>query len=142
MKLNEIVHMVWEIYDGPRTGISDVHGKPHYFNCIFDKSRCEYSENYEVYQIDPGFLAQAKEQWAIYRAWEAKHHGGQVSTDTHPGHGGLNQRYDELEIEIKNAIPNLKKVGVYNTVFIAADEQPDLPFGCLPNMEAQWTKIT
>ncbi len=100
----ETVHMVWDIYDGVRSGIADHAGQPHYFNCIFDDEAQEYSQNFELTAIDKETLNLAQEQWNIYRAWELKFHSGIVKLDTHPGHGGIDQRYDELEDEVQESI--------------------------------------
>jgi hypothetical protein len=32
----EAVHAVWDYFDGPRTGLADYRGRPHYFVCKFD----------------------------------------------------------------------------------------------------------
>jgi len=130
---------VWDYYDGPRTGIADLDGQPHYFECVFDAVLGNYTKKFKVYQDDLVLFSRAKEQWAIFREWEMKHSLGEASIDTHPGSIGVNERYDELEVLIKNGISNLKQVGIKNAVFNAAREQPKLPPGCLRDLEVQWT---
>lgn len=63
-KLNpmEKVHSVWDFYDGPRTGIADYNGSPHYFACTWDVVSDDYGESYSLSPIDAETLALALEQ--------------------------------------------------------------------------------
>jgi hypothetical protein len=82
----ERVHMVWDFYDGPRSGLASFRGKPHYFDCEFDRTQDEYSDTYRLWPVDEEFLALATEQWKIYRAWERRFQSGELTVETHPGH--------------------------------------------------------
>jgi hypothetical protein len=130
--------MVWDIYDGVRTGVADFHGTPHHFKCIFKNG--DYTEQFELHAMEPVLFDAAKEQWAIYREWERRFHAGEVPLDTHPGHGGVVPRYDELELAIRAglaATSGSPKIARGN--FRATTNQPDLPEGCLREMEVEWT---
>jgi len=37
----EEVHFVIDYWDGPREGVADYCGTPHYFRCVFDEKRDE-----------------------------------------------------------------------------------------------------
>ncbi len=108
----EQVYMVWDIYDGVRSGIADFHGEPHYFESRFSEDIDDFSELFDLKKIDAKTLEIAIEQWAIYRDWEAEFHSGQVSLQTHPGHGGVDERYDELEAELKPRISAAPSTGM------------------------------
>ena len=102
--MSEKVYMVWDIYDGVRSGIADYVGEPHYFECVFDDQEQEFSKTFELKSIDSDTLSNAQEQWLIYRAWEENYHQGLEPLETHPGHGGVDDRYDELERLIKDKL--------------------------------------
>ncbi len=38
------------------------------------------------------------EQRAIFARWNERREAGQVGPETHPDHGGIDARYDELEL--------------------------------------------
>ena len=87
----EPVYMVWDYYDGVRSGLASYGGTPHYFECEFDQAHGECSELYQLWPIDHQLPTLATEQWNLYRAWKMRFHLGEVPVKTHPGY-----RYDEL----------------------------------------------
>ena len=74
----------------------------------------------------------------IYRAWEKRFHSGLEPNETHPGHGGVNARYDELEARVQSSIRAGSVTARVGGGFRAKEEQPDLPLGCLREMEVDW----
>jgi hypothetical protein len=92
----ERVHAELAWYDGPREGIADVEGVPHYFlNHDFDPS--DTGDEYSVWPADEAVLALEREQWAIFARWYVRNAAGTATPDTHPGRGGVDTRYDELD---------------------------------------------
>jgi len=94
--LFEVVHTVWDWYDGPRRGIADCRGLPHVF-----ESQCrdteESPDTYLLAQIDPTTFALAIEDWLIWRRWESAFHRGDVSRDSHPALPEDRLRHEEIE---------------------------------------------
>ncbi len=86
----EKVYAELDYYDGPRGGIADVGGIPHRFKSPFDQAEDDYSETFLIWPIAPEMLLLEVEQWRIFTAWNALYEAGEVGTETHPGHGGLN----------------------------------------------------
>jgi hypothetical protein len=41
-------------------------------------------------------LALEREQWAIFVDWNTRYEAGTAAMEAHPGHGGVNARFDEL----------------------------------------------
>lgn len=41
-------------------------------------------------------LALEREQWAIFVDWNDRYEAGNASVDSHPAHGGISARYEEL----------------------------------------------
>jgi hypothetical protein len=137
--LKERVLMVWDIYDGVRSGVALYRGEPHYFDCEFEDEAGGYTDVFRLWPIDQHLLSQAVEKWQIYRSWELRFHSGEVLVETHPGNRGQNARYDEIEDQIA---PYLQSLGApahrVAARFEAKEEQPELPPGCLREMEVTW----
>lgn len=85
-----------EWYDGPRAGVANVNGKPHRFVSQWDEERDDDLGTFLVWPIEPGELALETEQWEIFVRWNDQYAAGAAATDSHPGHRGTNQRWDEI----------------------------------------------
>lgn len=132
--------MVWDIYDGVRTGLAKYKGKPHYFSSIFEE---EFTEKFEISPVNEKFLELAVEQWKIYREWEFLYHSGKEVLEKHPGHGGINKLYDEIEVKLKKGLSGLKKLNsVFCPNFRVLPDQEHLPSGVLKEIEVQWHVVT
>jgi hypothetical protein len=92
----EHVHVENEWYDGPRAGIADVNGLPHRFVSQFDEEGDEYLGTFLIWPIQAEELSLEQEQWKIFVGWNALYEAGAANTDSHPGHAGVNKRWDEL----------------------------------------------
>ena len=108
----EKVHIENDWYDGPRKGVADFDGIPHRFISNFqdfeDQERC--IDTFKLFPISVDELNLEIEQWAIFVEWNEKYEAGEVETNSHPGHGGINKRWDELEKILSNkreAIPEV-----------------------------------
>ncbi len=93
----EKVYVENDRYDRPREGIADFNGTPHRFKSKFDDLKDEYSDIYFLIPISYDELDLEIEQWKIFVEWNKKYEAGKASTETHPGNGGVNQRWDEIE---------------------------------------------
>jgi hypothetical protein len=105
---DERVYVENEWYDGPRAGVADVLGEPHRFKSLFDEEADEYTGTFLVWKINTKDLELELEQWLIFVDWNALYESGKVGTETHPGHQGLNTRWDEIEealYESRSSVP-------------------------------------
>src|ERR1700733_423781 len=93
----ERVQAVWDYYDGPRKGIADFNGIPHYFECIFDERADDYSNLFWLFPVSEEFLQSAARSWAIFKSWEARFHRGLVSAASHPGLSRDDAEYNRLK---------------------------------------------
>ena len=134
--------MVWDLYDGVRSGVALYFGAPHYFDCEFDSSAGDYTDVFRLWPMDQSLLELAAEQWQIYRAWEHRFHSGEVSVETHPGYRGQNARYDEIE-DLLDRYLNALGDPAHRVFaqFDAVQDQPELPAGCLREMEVTWRDL-
>ncbi|MET9587997.1 hypothetical protein ABZY10_33900 [Streptomyces sp. NPDC006539] len=93
----ERVYVELEWYDGPRAGLADVEGKPHYFQGI-DWDEADEVDEYNVWPSSNTAVELEREQWAIFARWNEGYEAGAVGPETHPGQGGIDARYDELAL--------------------------------------------
>ncbi|WP_202457544.1 hypothetical protein [Streptomyces sp. SID337] len=86
------VYTELEWYGEPWAGLADIGGKPHYFE--IDHSH--QGDGYQVWPVGEAVAKLEREQWAIYARWYERREAGEVGQESHPGHGGVDARYDEL----------------------------------------------
>jgi hypothetical protein len=96
----EHVFVEIEWYDGPRAGVANVNGEPHRFVSNWDEEEGEYLGTFLVWPVGPEELALEQEQWRIFAAWNAEYEAGKADTATHPGHPGMNKRWDEIASQL------------------------------------------
>jgi hypothetical protein len=95
------VYVENEWYDGPRAGIVDIGGNPHRFKSLWDDDEDHYLSTFLVWPVAPDVLKAEIDQWQIFVEWNNRYESGLTDVDTHPGHGGLNAFWDELEARLK-----------------------------------------
>ena len=134
----EQVYMVWDYYDGVRSGIADYFGKPYYFEPSLNFDEDDEIPEYALKPIDDETLAIAQEQWTIYRDWEIRFHSGKEDTDSHPARGGPETHYAKLQAKLDAALEAESATVAVGGRFKAKAEQPELPYGCLREMEVEW----
>lgn len=108
----ERVYVENEWYDGPRAGVADINGVPHRFKSLFDEEEDEYLGTFLVWPVEMEIIDLEIEQWCIFVEWNALYEAGKATIDSHPGHGDLNARWDELETLLKtnrSEVPALAK---------------------------------
>jgi hypothetical protein len=93
----ERVHVELEWHDGPRAGLADVDGKPHYFQGD-DWDHADEADAYRVWPASDMAVEWEREQWAIFARWNERYEVGAAGPETHPGQGGIDPRYDELAV--------------------------------------------
>ncbi|ANB07122.1 hypothetical protein SAM40697_3164 [Streptomyces ambofaciens] len=91
----ERVYAELEWYDGPRVGLADINGKPHYFQ---NRDYAEGTDEYQVWPASEAAVTLEREQWAIFTRWNERRAAGEFGPESHPDHGGIDARYDELEL--------------------------------------------
>jgi hypothetical protein len=103
--VKEPVYTITDWYDGPRRGVANFEGKPHYYECqwyaSFDADREGDSDampgDYLLTPLDPETYLLALEDWAIWERWEAAFAAGTTTQTTHPTLPEDQARHDALE---------------------------------------------
>lgn len=94
-----------EYYDGPRVGITLINRAAYRFVADFEPDK-GYLETFTLYPISESEVELELEQWRIFVDWNNKYEAGTVSTETHPGHGGISSRWDEIELLLEESRKN------------------------------------
>jgi len=116
----EQVYVENEWYDGPRAGVASIHGKPHRFVSQFDEKEDEYVGTFLVWPIEELELSLEQEQWRIFVNWNDDYEVGRVGSESHPGHSGTNERWDEISSILKGSresVPNNARPAKAEIVF-------------------------
>ncbi|GAA1592800.1 hypothetical protein [Streptomyces globosus] len=92
----ERLYVELEWYDGPRA-VADIDGKPHYFHG-YDQYLGDEADEYRVWPTSLAVVELEREQRAIFVRWNERYEAGTVGPESHPGHGGIDARYDELDV--------------------------------------------
>lgn len=135
----ERVLAVWDFHDGPRTGIAEYQGRAHYFSCLWDEALDDYSPAFHLWPITQATLVAALEQWAIWCTWEDNYQTGQTEANTHPGTGGIDTRYDQLQQLLDAAVAALPERAIEVTpAFIRHAPDVSRPAGVMRGYSVQW----
>ena len=92
----EPVHTVTDYYDGPRKGIADFEGRPHFYESEWDDLADEYAITFRLTPVEPRLFELALESWSIWRRWETAFHQGRTRQSTHPALPEETMRNNEL----------------------------------------------
>ena len=72
-------------------------------------------------------------------AWQDQFPPGLAPQETHPGHGGVDSEYDELNRWLDEQIKLLEPVrSFYTATFRAIQGQDELPAGIFRKLEVAW----
>lgn len=80
----EEVFTVTDYYDGPRQGIANYGGSPHFYDCVISDEKQNYSDLYRLTPVTDQAFQLALEDWAIWERWDRAFKAGQTSEKTHP----------------------------------------------------------
>jgi hypothetical protein len=133
----EIVHTVTDYYDGPRQGIADYKGMPHFYECIFDTVTDDYSDLYKLTPVDEKTFRLAMESWAIWRRWEYAFHTGKASHESHPALPEDALRNKELKDVLTKTLQSSPNAIMQSGKFSAL-EQAETPKGVMRPLQVQW----
>jgi hypothetical protein len=100
----ELVYVIVDYWDQPRSGVADYHGEPHWFENIFDEEHDTYSHDYWLTRLTPEESASAKEQSEIFLRWRHAFDRGEVDISSHPALPQDAERYAKLKNQIQTAI--------------------------------------
>jgi hypothetical protein len=97
----ETVHTMTDHYDGPREGIADFCGVPHFYESTYADVADKPGVAIDVFRLSPvtqEVFELALEKWAIWLRWETAFHRGELTPDdAHPALLVDRHRHEELK---------------------------------------------
>jgi hypothetical protein len=129
---------VYEYHDGPRKGIANFHGVPHYFECVFDDKSDEYSDRYLLTRLDQQALKAGMENWEIFLRWRTAFDSGKAGRETHPALPPDKNQYDETRRTLDNALASSegKRIRAKGEFEVSGDST--LPRDVLTRWQVKW----
>jgi hypothetical protein len=136
----EPVFTVTDYWDGPRKGIANYQGEPHFYECIFDVAADDYSESFLLTPLDPEFFQLAMEDWEIWQRWESAFHQGKADKDTHPALAPESSRHLELKQILDKALVTDPQRAFTRIGKLIVVGEPNLPPGVSRPLQVKWTE--
>jgi len=133
-----MVHTVNDYYDGPRSGIADRAGSPHFYECIFDEQKDNYTDVFRLTPIDTETYKLAMEDWTIWKRWEIAFHSGKTDLSTHPCLPEDHQRHHEIKPILDKRLVTEPRVAISRVGRFEAIGNDPLPKGVLSLLQVKW----
>ena len=137
----ERVYVENERYDGPRVGLADIQGVPHRFKSLFDETEDDYSSTFAVWPVSGDELELEIEQWCIFVEWNNRFESGEADTYSHPGRGGIDQRWDEIEALVKDRRTDVPLEALYAKAQIKSADREHRYEVAGPDYEMSWKHL-
>jgi hypothetical protein len=136
----DIVFTVTDYQDGPRKGIANYRGEPHFYECIFNDARDGYSDSFRLTPLDTELFQLAMEDWEIWRRWETAFHSQKTDRSSHPAlpreanrHAELKRIIDRLLVTDPRKV--FVKVGRFEVLGTST-----LPKSAPQRLQVEWTE--
>ena len=100
----ETVHTITDWYDGPRRGVAMVDGRPHLYESCWNDIDSNEETLYLLTPISEELLANAIEDWEIWKRWSHAHKLGKASIETHPALPSDQARHAQLAALLKKQL--------------------------------------
>lgn len=128
-----------DYYDGPRKGIANFRGQPHFYDCIFDAAKGEYSDFYHLTPLSQPVFDLAKEDWNIWKKWEAAFHSGKATVESHPALPQDRARHEELQAILDSALTTNLLVCFTQRASFERLGSGEYPKGVMRPLQVRWT---
>jgi hypothetical protein len=136
----EEVFTVTEYYDGPRQGVANFKGQPHFYDCIWDEGRSNYSNLYSLTRIPPHIFDLAMEDWAIWEKWDSAFHTGRTTRESHPALPQDRARHEEIQAALDSTLKTDKETCIVQAGFFEVLGSPILAKGVIRPLLVKWTE--
>ncbi len=138
----ETIHTITEWWDGPRSGIANYQGIPHFFESLWRDVNGRGEDVFLLSPVDAETFQLALEAWGIWQRWETAFYQKQANLDTHPALPEDRSRHEELKqlLDVKLVIDAAHAVQK-RARFRECQNQPWNGVGLMP-LEIQWTEVS
>jgi hypothetical protein len=127
----EQVFTVTDYYDGPRAGIANYHGQPHFYKCIFNEAKDDYLELFRLTPLNTEIFQLAMADWNIWR---------QTDVSTHPALPHEANRHAELRRILERSIVTDPDRAILRVGRFEALGESSLPKGVIRPLQVEWTE--
>lgn len=132
----ERVLTVTEYYDGPKEGIADYRGKPHFYKCIWDNDKDNYSSSFMLSPLDDKIVKIAEEHWRMWLRWREACMRGSAPLESGPVLLQDRPRYEEMKPDLERMLVlDSDRFIVANGLFKETDAEG-------MKFEVLWTQIS
>ena len=137
----EPVFTVTDYYDGPRRGIANYLGNPHFYECEFDHDQDEYTDRYLLTPVSNETLQLAMEAWEIWKRWESAFHTGWTDISSHPAMPEDRPRHEALKRILDERLVTDKSNAMLCTAEFQVYGSQDLPRGVIRPLRVKWSEL-
>ena len=134
----EKVFTVTDYYDGPRQGIANYHGQPHFYDCLFRGA--DYSNLYRLTSVSHELFRLALEDWAIWKRWERAFHAAEVSVDSHPALPAEKDRHLQIQSLLDDQLKTDPESCIVRAGAFARDGAREAPPGVMVDLLVVWSE--
>ena len=135
----EAVFTVDDYYDGPRGGVANFRGVPHFYECIFDEKSDDYSDSYLLISMSEEVFKAALENWEMFLRWRKAFDSGDVSLETHPALPRDRSRYEETKRTLDQAMESGRHKAIRVRGEFDIVREPNLPRDVLRLWQVRWS---
>jgi hypothetical protein len=137
----EEVFTVTDYYDGARQGIANFNNLPHFYECIFDEVGDECSDVYRLTPISQDIFELAKEDWAIFKKWEAAFHAGKSTEKSCPALPQDSARHKQIRAILDSVLKTDAAVCVTQRGSFKRLGSEEYPEGVMRPLQVKWSKV-
>lgn len=136
----EMVFTVGDYYDGPRKGIANYQSKPHFYECVFDDEKQNYSDTFRLTPLDQKNFELAMEAWEIWGRWKIAFRTGKTTIDTHPALPHEAARYSQLQKILEPLLITDVRKAIVRTGYFEPRQGPAPPKGVMRPLQVKWVE--
>jgi hypothetical protein len=134
----ERVFTVTDYYDGPRQGVANFNGEPHFYDCVFSDLNDGYSNLYRLTPISTEVFDLAMEDWEIWKRWEHAFYQGITTQETHPALPTDRARHEEIKARLERELTSDLNSCIVRTASFAVVGNPQLQKGVIRPLQVRW----
>lgn len=129
-----------DYYDGPRKGVANFCGSPHFYDCVFSDERQDYTNHYRLTRVSADTFQLALEDWAIWLRWEQAFKAGQTTLETHPALPQEAARHIEIDRVLAVQLSTDMESSTTRSAKFLILNPPEERDGFMINLRVQWSE--
>lgn len=134
----EEVFTTTEYFDGPRQGVANYGGAPHFYDCIFSEVKQDFTCLYRLTPVVEQIFQLALEDWSIWRRWELSFQTGKTTVDTHPALPEDAVRHREIELLLADRLKTDPSIAIVRSGKFISQRRTQIR-GVLADFLVKWS---